>query len=570
MQAIEHRRGHRAVAHDEPVVLLDARGRPSGTAPKALVHGRRTPLHLGFSCYLFRGDGRVLVTRRATTKQTWPGTWTNACCGHPLPGETLRAAVSRRLGDDLGVRPSRMALAIPDFTYRATMPNGVMEHELCPVVLAESDDTPALNPDEVGEAEWMSWEALRARADERPDSLSPWAVPQISELSGLAASPLDWMRTGRAGPGLDLPSCTVAPPTPSAGLETVVEPMRGLVDEVLADFLPARIAELVTLDPALAPVGREIAALVAAGGKRLRPAFVYWGHRAAGADHHAAIAHVGAAVEMLHTFALLHDDVMDHADVRRGRPAARRSFAAARAAAPPAEADRFGDSAAILAGDLAFVWADQLLDSAPLDQHALARARRVFTTLRVEVMAGQYLDLCLDGGGCSDPAAARRVAVLKSGRYSVTRPLEIGLALAGPGSATAGVQRALSTYGDAIGLAFQLRDDILGLFGDPAITGKSAADDLRAGKRTLLVLRAMALATSGQRGVLSRCLGKRDLDEADADRCREVVAASGALASVETLLRTLHATALGALADVGGPAANALRALAAAAVHRDR
>src|SRR5512134_3432425 len=127
MQAIHE---HHAVAYDEPVILLDGRGRPSGTAPKGLVHGRHTPLHLGFSCHLFDRAGRVLVTRRATTKRTWPGTWSNACCGHPLPGEPLRAAVARRLHDELGVSPDRMALAIPDFTYRATMSNGVVEHEV--------------------------------------------------------------------------------------------------------------------------------------------------------------------------------------------------------------------------------------------------------------------------------------------------------------------------------------------------------------------------------------------------------------------------------------------------------
>jgi isopentenyl-diphosphate delta-isomerase type 1 len=567
MQTIEE---HRAVAHDEPVVLLDGRGRPAGTAPKGLVHSRRTPLHLGFSCHLFDHAGRVLVTRRATTKRTWPGVWSNACCGHPLPGETLRAAVTRRLRDELGVIPSRMAVAIPDFTYRATMSNGVVEHEVCPVVVAECDGLVALNTDEVDDAEWMSWEALRARARDEPDSLSPWAVLQIGELSRLDASPLDRMRTVGSGTELDLPPCTVASPMLLAPLDTVMEPMRGLVDSVLADFVPARIAELVTLDPALAPIGREIAALIAAGGKRLRPAFVYWGHRAAGADDDVPIGHVGAAVEMLHTFALLHDDVMDRADVRRGRPAARRSFAAAHTGASSAESsERFGDSAAILAGDLAFVWADQLLDGAPLDQCALARARSVFTTLRVEVMAGQYLDLCLDGGD-GDADAARRVAVLKSGRYSVTRPLELGLALARPARATPALRRALSAYGDAVGLAFQLRDDILGMFGDPATTGKSAADDLRAGKRTLLVLRALSLASATERAVLIRCLGSPDLDEADADRCRELVAASGALASVETLVRTLHATALDALAGVGEPVAGALGALAAAAADRDR
>jgi geranylgeranyl diphosphate synthase type I len=318
-------------------------------------------------------------------------------------------------------------------------------------------------------------------------------------------------------------------------------------------------------------VTREITDLVAAGGKRLRPAFVYWGHRATGVDHDPAVAQLAAAVEMVHTFALLHDDVMDKALTRRGRPVASQGFTLAH------QADRlegdgawFGTSAAILAGDLAFVWADQLLEAASLDPLTMTRVRQVFTRLRVEVMAGQYLDLRLDGATLADPDAARQVAVLKSGRYTVTRPLELGLAAARAARPDSRLDKALVSYGDAVGLAFQLRDDVLGLFGDPSTTGKSNADDLRAGKRTLLMLRAMALADPAQGAFLSRSLGDRDLDDEDAARCREIVECSGALASVETLLRHQHDAALEALTGVPEPARGALVALASMAVERDR
>ena len=198
-----------------------------------------------------------------------------------------------------------------------------------------------------------------------------------------------------------------------------------------------------------------------------------------------------------------------------------------------------------------------MLDATALDGAAMARVRRLFTELRVEVMAGQYLDLRLDGDRHADAETARRVALLKSGRYTVTRPLQLGLAVAGGHPAT---QHALEVYGDAIGLAFQLRDDVLGLFGQPAATGKSATDDLRAGKRTLLMLRALALATPAQRTVLERSLGNRDVDEADADRCREIIGGSGALASIETLVRHQHAVAIDAIADVPAPSRAALHA----------
>ena len=342
-------------------------------------------------------------------------------------------------------------------------------------------------------------------------------------------------------------------------------PIREPVDELLEQFMWARAAELDELDPRLAVLGREIAGLIVGRGKRLRPAFVYWGYRAGGGGDDLAVVHVAAAIEMLHTFALLHDDVMDRAETRRGRPAARRGFAAAYAA-ERLEGDRewFGTSAAILAGDLAFVWADQLLDAAP--SPCLARVRRIFTTLRVEVMAGQYLDLRLEGATSVHPDEARRVALLKSGRYTVTRPLQLGWALAdGPDGSVA---RALARYGDAIGLAFQLRDDILGLFGDSALTGKSSCDDLRAGKRTLLMLRALTMASPPQRAVLERSLGDRNLDDLAVERCREIVAESGALASVETLLVAQLAAAIEAVGELPDPTRSALAGLAASAVHR--
>ena len=168
---------------DEHVVLLDASHRVLGTAPKLSAHHRDTPLHLGFSCYVVDADGRVLLTRRASSKRTWPDTWTNACCGHPQLGETLRAAVERRLDFELGVTARTMALALPDFQYRAAMGNGIVEHELCPVVVATIDGAPRPNPQEVSAVAWTSWARLRQRAERQPETLSPWSVEQIHALA---------------------------------------------------------------------------------------------------------------------------------------------------------------------------------------------------------------------------------------------------------------------------------------------------------------------------------------------------------------------------------------------------
>ena len=559
----------------EHVVVLDGAGRAVATRPKALAHDRDTPLHLAFSCHVVDEGGRVLLTRRAATKPTWPGVWTNACCGHPQLGETLRGAVERRLREELGLIVDRVAVALPDFTYRAVMVDGTVEHERCPVLVAEVKGTPDPAPSEVDGVRWQTWAELCHHADAHPDALSPWSVEQGHALAAATSSPVGWLRSDAADRGqaiLDREIAlgrTVDPPVGAAGcpdatLATAAAPVDGLLREVLA----SKAAELACTGPGLAELVGEIRGLVAAGGKRLRPAFVHWGHRATGAAPDAAVVHPAAAVELLHTFALLHDDVMDRSATRRGRPSAYVALAGAHLAAGRCgDADWFGASAAILAGDLADVWADEVLAGTPLPPAAVARARAVFTTLRQEVIAGQHLDLLLAADRHADEAGARQVALLKSARYTVTRPLLLGAALA-PVEQGQRAAPALVAYGDAVGLAFQLRDDILGLFGDPGTTGKSDLDDLHEGKRTLLVLRARRLADESGRRLLDAALGDPDLDEVGADRVREVVVSSGALASVEALLGNEHARGLEAIDELPADARAALTDLAQLAVRR--
>ncbi|CAN5445421.1 polyprenyl synthetase family protein [soil metagenome] len=358
-----------------------------------------------------------------------------------------------------------------------------------------------------------------------------------------------------------------SPPAPTATAPVpALELVSGPVGDLLETFLAERVADLARLDPALERIGVEVADLVRAGGKRLRPAFVYWGHRAAGADHDDGLWAPAGAVELLHTFALIHDDVMDRSPERRGRPAVHEALANAhREDGLCGDPAWFGIGGAILAGDLAFVWADQLLDGAELPADAIERARRVFGRLRVEVMAGQYLDLRLAGLDGASEEDSLRVALLKSGRYTVTRPLQLGAAIGGGDDV---LDAALCAFGDAVGLAFQLRDDVLGLFGDPSATGKGALSDLREGKRTVLMIRALQLATPPGRKILERVLGNPDLGESDAERAREVVLDCGALEAVERLLTVQQAAARRALAPVRPPARQALEELADLAAFR--
>jgi geranylgeranyl diphosphate synthase, type I len=338
------------------------------------------------------------------------------------------------------------------------------------------------------------------------------------------------------------------------------------VDRVLDGFLDGRCAALGAMDPALVPVGESVRALVGSGGKRLRPAFVWWGHRAAGGGEDPEVLKPAGAVELLHTFALIHDDIMDRSPTRRGMPAVHAALAEHhRRAGLQGDAGWFGVGGGILAGDMVFVWADMLFESAALDPAAMSRARTAFAELRCEVMAGQYLDLRLAALPDADEADSLRVSLLKSGRYTVTRPLQVGAALGRPDP---DLDRRLVGFGDAVGVAFQLRDDVLGLTGDPGTTGKGALEDVREGKQTLLVLRARHLADDVQRKVLADVIGDPEATEEDVEAVREIVVDTGALADVEARVAALRAEAERALVGVAEPARTALLELAAEAIDR--
>ncbi|MEU4197507.1 polyprenyl synthetase family protein [Kribbella sp. NPDC026611] len=315
------------------------------------------------------------------------------------------------------------------------------------------------------------------------------------------------------------------------------------VQRALTAFLDRQEQRLGALGPELAEV--VLAARDAtSGGKRLRPSFCYWGFRAAGGDPALPILPAAASLEMLHVSALVHDDVMDSSDVRRGAPAAHRRFEALQRARSTGDAERFGVGAAILLGDLCLIWADELLHTSGFDAAALARAEKYFDAVRVEVTAGQYLDLVAQASGESDMDLALRVLRYKSATYTVERPLHVGAALAGGSDE---LIAGLSAYGQPIGEAFQLRDDLLGVFGDPAVTGKPAGDDLREGKRTVLVAYAVANATPVQLAEFNHLFGRPDLTDPQIQLLREILISTGAVQSCETLITHRTEAALTAL-----------------------
>ena len=178
---------------EETVVLVDDDGRNVGTMSKRLVHHRETPLHLAFSCYVFDPDGRLLVTRRAAHKTTWPDVWTNSCCGHPAPGEGLTGAVRRRLGSELGLAAdAEITLLLPSFRYRAVMGDGTVENELCPVLRTVVSADPVPDPGEVGDWTWVPWSTFAEGVLDGSREISPWCRLQVAQLTRLGPDPLAW------------------------------------------------------------------------------------------------------------------------------------------------------------------------------------------------------------------------------------------------------------------------------------------------------------------------------------------------------------------------------------------
>ncbi len=356
---------------------------------------------------------------------------------------------------------------------------------------------------------------------------------------------------------------------------------RDAVSGALTAFLDAQDAPLATMHPLTAPLLTR-ARLFTTGGKRLRPAFCAWAYAAVADDLRLpdAVVRAASSLDLLHVSALVHDDVMDASDHRRGVPAAHRQFEADhRAAGWRGDPAQFGRAGAILLGDLLLMWSVEMFRSSGLAPAALDRAQPYLEHARAEVTAGQYLDVLAQA---HDPHAltrtpeARRglsdliatVVTWKSASYTIRRPLHIGAAIAGASDAQL---EALTAFGQPLGRAFQYRDDMLGIYGDAALTGKDSGEDLRVGKLTLIAAEAFGRASRAEAAELAELFGDPGLSLPQVERARQIIDTSGARDAVEQEIHREYDAALAALADADLTDAGraGLARLARLAVRRD-
>lgn len=354
-------------------------------------------------------------------------------------------------------------------------------------------------------------------------------------------------------------------------LADVERDLPAAVTTALRGWLGERRGACAAISEEFAVATDDLTRFVVDGGKRLRPTFGWWGWRGAGGrDDPAAVLRGLSALELIQGCALVHDDLIDDSATRRGEPTVHARWGTRHTESGwDGAPERFGAAVAILLGDVALAWADDLLHESGLDLVALARARPVWAAMRTEVLGGQYLDVRGHAASDHSPEAALRISRYKTAAYTVERPLHLGAALA---DADPAVVAAYRGYGTDLGIAFQLRDDVLGVFGDPAVTGKPAGDDLREGKLTLLTALAREHAGTAAAATVERAVGDPDLDADGVAAARDALVELGVLAEVERRIEALTSSALAHLdgVELDDPAPARLAELAVAATRRAR
>ena len=330
--------------------------------------------------------------------------------------------------------------------------------------------------------------------------------------------------------------------------KAALQEIRDAVEIELAGFLTEQSDYLKTISSDLTPVAQALSSFLLDSGKRLRPLFAYAGCLSAGCNPQTPTIKAMASLELLQACALIHDDLMDGSDTRRGKPSIHRHFESMHVQDElEGFAPAYGLAAAVLLGDLALVWSNQMLNAAELTFKQFQDVMPIHDEMRVELMAGQFLDIHEQTQKTTDLPRSQKIARYKSGKYTIERPLHIGAALSGKQSPE--LLKALSDYGLPLGEAFQYRDDLLGVFGEPSVTGKPAGDDLREGKRTVLIALTDAACTESMREESKKYFGAPDLDSQGISILQEIIITSGAKEKLELMIDQLTDQALRAAED---------------------
>ncbi len=329
----------------------------------------------------------------------------------------------------------------------------------------------------------------------------------------------------------------------SSQAKAALQEIRDAVEIELSSFLSQQSRFLAEISPDLAPVSQALSSFLLDSGKRLRPLFAYSGYVSAGADITTPVIKAIASLELLQACALIHDDLMDGSDTRRGKPSIHRHFESMHVQEElEGFAPAYGLAAAVLLGDLALVWSNQMLNASGLSTRAFNHTLPIHDEMRVELMAGQFLDILEQTQKTTDLNRSIKVARYKSGKYTIERPLHIGAVLSERHSSE--LLNVLSGYGLPLGEAFQYRDDLLGVFGDSTLTGKPAGDDLREGKRTVLIALTDLGSTDAMRQESKKYFGSPHLDADGIHILQEMIIASGAKEKLESMIEQLTDTAL--------------------------
>jgi geranylgeranyl diphosphate synthase type I len=337
--------------------------------------------------------------------------------------------------------------------------------------------------------------------------------------------------------------------SPSSDPAADINLIRDEINQALGQFIKDENRDLARIGKELDPVSEHLERFLLDSGKRLRPIFAYVGYLGAAKNPSPEMVTAFASLELVHVCALIHDDVMDGSDTRRGAPAIHKSFEALhRKEKLTGSAEQFGVSAAILLGDLALIWSDQMLHNAGLSDQQLINGLKIYDEMRVELMAGQYLDVYEQALGSQSVERSLKVARFKSGKYTIERPLHFGAAIAGSHPS---LEKLYSDYGIPLGEAFQLRDDLLGVFGDSSETGKPSGDDLREGKRTVLMALAFENADASQKSMFEKLIGHPELTANQISDLQELIIKTGAVTKVESMIEDFTKQALAALTHSG-------------------